>query len=373
MFKRLSDRAEKAIRRVLRSSAPEPPKVELRYTDWEGLKALVVLLNQSPGPFEPLASVINQLSAYVEKYDAQARTLPLYAQLGTDLDELCFHIAKYVNSKMQVPISPESITSLTYSLTHEVRSLPDEAEGGMEREQASTAMNINLLVKGYRRIQKLLALFLMSENPVLWKIKVDKIEAIKLGMLPHAPEAHYSYVGPGAVPRNGCMHNTRVAVLQELRDWVHYGRSQNILWLNGTAGTGKTTIAYSLCELLENSGRLSANFFCSRIHPSCREVKQIVPSIVHQLALQSRPFRCALSHALSQDPGVFERPVDEQSEILMYIPLQKVAHTFNADPVIVIDALDQCNDIEAIYRTLDAILKHAPGHYGPVICGLSAP
>ncbi|KAG8723709.1 hypothetical protein FRC09_002099 [Ceratobasidium sp. 395] len=359
MLKRLSDRAEKAIQRIFRSPAPEPPKIELRYTDWKGLKALVALLDQNAGPFEPLASVIGQLLTYVEKYDMQARTYPEYSQLGADLDELCFHMAKYVDSEtLQVPVSPESIANFTRGLAREAQSLPDKEEGGMEGEQVSTAMNINLLFKGYRRIQKLLALFLMSENTDLWKMKVDKIEAAKLEVLPHAPEAHYRYAGPGAVPRNGCMHNTRVAVLQELRDWVYYGRSQNILWLSGTAGTGKTSIAYSLCELLENSGRVLASFFCSRRHPSCGDVNRIVPSIVHQLALQSRPFQCALLRALSQNPGVFEQPLDEQFEILMFVPLRYVAHTFDADPVIVIDALDQCDDLEAVNRAVDTILKH---------------
>ncbi|KAG8723708.1 hypothetical protein FRC09_002098, partial [Ceratobasidium sp. 395] len=379
MLKRLSDRAEKAIQRIFRSPTPEPRKIELRYTDWQGLKALVALLDHNAGPFEPLASVIGQLLTYVEKYDMQARTLPQYAQLGADLDELCFHMAKSVDSGLHAPISPESIANFARGLIREAQSLPDEEEGGMEGEQASTGANINLTFKGYRRIQKLLALFLvsfvksvcsvytalirdwqMSENTDLWKIKVDKIEAAKLGVLPHAPEAHYRYAGPGAVPRNGCMQNTRVAVLQELRDWVYYGRSQNILWLNGTAGTGKTTIAYSLCELLENSGRVLASFFCSRKHPICGDVNRIVPSVVHQLALQSRPFRYALFRALSQNPEVFERPADEQFEILMYVPLRNVAHTFDADPVIVIDALDQCDDLEAVNRTLDVILKHAP-------------
>ncbi|KAG8793182.1 hypothetical protein FRC12_003631 [Ceratobasidium sp. 428] len=359
MFKRLSDRAEKAIQRAFRSPAPKPPKIKLRYTDWKGLKSLVVLLNQNAGPFEQLASVIGNLSAYVEKYDIQARAVPGYAQLGADLDDLCLHMAKYIDSELQLFISAESIANFARGLTHEVKSLHDERGGGIEGEQATTVMNINLVLKGYRRIRKLLALFVMSENTDLWKTEVDNSEAPGTKKLPHSPEAHYRYTGPEAVPRNGCMLNTRVAVLQELRDWVYYGRSRNVLWLNGTAGTGKTAVAYSFCEYLEDSGRLSASFFCSRIHPSCRDVKRIVPSIVYQLAQQSRPFRCSLSRAISQDPGVFERPVDEQFKILIYVPLQKVAHTFNADPVIVIDALDQCDDREAVNLALDAILKHA--------------
>ncbi|KAG8791955.1 hypothetical protein FRC12_007696 [Ceratobasidium sp. 428] len=359
MFKRLSARAEKAIRRVFRSPASKPPKSELRYTDWGGLKALVALLNQNHGSFEQLASAIGQLLAYVEKYDIQASTSPEYAQLGADLDSLCLHAAKYIGSELQRSISPESIENLARGLIHEVKSLPDETERALEGEQATTVMNLSLALKGYRRIQKLLALFMMSENTNMWKIGVGDRETPGLEILPRSPEAHYRYTGPDAVPRRGCLQNTRAAVLHELQYWVHYGRSQNVLWLNGPAGIGKTTVAYSLCEYLERSGRLSASFFCCRGHPACRDVSRIVPSVVHQLAQQSRPFRCALLRALGQDPEAFTRPAGVLLERLLCTPLRNVAHTFDADPVIVIDAFDQCDDREAVNWALDAILKHA--------------
>ncbi|KAG8778223.1 hypothetical protein FRC12_025099 [Ceratobasidium sp. 428] len=359
MLKRLSGRAENAMQRIFRSSTSKLPKVKLRYTDWEGLKALVALLDQNPGPFEPLAPVIGQLLTYIEKYEDQARTCPEYAELGADLDELCFHMAKHVDPGLPSSISSESIANFARGLAREVRSLPDEEQGGVEGKQATKTMDFTPRLKGYRRIRRVLALFVMSENTDLWEISIHEKETSKLAMLPHAPEAHYRYAGPGAVPRNGCMLNTRVAVLHELQYWVYYGKSRNVLWLNGTAGTGKTTIAYSLCEYLEGSGRLSASFFCSRIHPSCRDVGRIVPSIVHQLAGQSRPFRRALLHALSQDPEVLKRPINEQFEKIMYVPLRGVAHTFDVDPVVVIDALDQCEDLEAVNQVLDTILTHA--------------
>ncbi|KAG8707099.1 hypothetical protein FRC09_002032 [Ceratobasidium sp. 395] len=359
-LKRTSDRAEKAIRRIFGSPASEPPKIEPRYTEWKGLKGLVASLNQDPGPFEPLASVIGQLSTYVENHDVRLRTRSEYAQQGADLDDLCLELAKCISPEPLSSVSFESIANFAQALDHEVKTLPDEEEGGdLEGEEATTTINVHIALKRYTRIQKLLALFVMSENITLWKMGASEIEATQLVALPHAPEAHYRYAGPDAVPRNGCMPNTRVAVLQELRDWVYYGRSQNILWLNGTAGTGKTIVAYSLCEYLEGSGRLSASFFCSRRHPSCRDVNRIVPSISYQLARQSRPYRCALSRVLGQDPEVLKRSIDKQLRSLISVPLQSVAHTFNADPVIVIDGLDQCDDLEAVKCALDAIMCEA--------------
>ncbi|KAG8719490.1 hypothetical protein FRC09_011067 [Ceratobasidium sp. 395] len=116
---------------------------------------------------------------------------------------------------------------------------------------------------------------------------------------------------------------------------------------------------YSFCEYLEGSGRLSASFFCSRKHPSCRDVSRMVSSISYQLATQSRPYRCVLSRVLSQDPEVVKRSINEQVERLILVPLQTVAHTVHADPVIVIDGLDQCEDTESAKSALDVILRLA--------------
>ncbi|KAG8724345.1 hypothetical protein FRC09_019794 [Ceratobasidium sp. 395] len=346
-LKRTSDRAEQAIRYIFESPIPKPPKIKLRYTRWRSMKALVALLNQDSGLFKPLAST-------------QLRTKPEYAQLGMDLDNLCLHVANYISPEQPLSVSSESIANFTRGLDLEARALPNEEGGGNlgEFEEAAAAIGVHTALRVFSRIRKLLALFVMSENTSLWEMVVDEIEATELVAPLHAPEAHYRYAGLSAVPRNGCMQNTRVAVLQDLQDWVHYGRSKNILWLNGTAGTGKTTVMYSLCEYLESSGRISASFFCSRKHRSCRDVNWIVPSISYQLARQSRPYRCALSRVLGQDPVVFGRSIDEQLRMMIFVPLQAVAHTFNADPVIVIDGLDQCDDLDVTKCALDAILRH---------------
>ncbi|KAG8733874.1 hypothetical protein FRC10_012106 [Ceratobasidium sp. 414] len=124
------------------------------------------------------------------------------------------------------------------------------------------------------------------------------------------------------------------------------------------AGTGKTTIAYSLCKQLESSGKLAASFFCSRALPTCWDATRILPSISHQLALKSRPFQSALSTMLDQNPNAHELPLSEQLEMLIVAPLRNVKHTFPfpSDMVIVIDGLDECENTDGINQILDALL-----------------
>ncbi|KAG8723957.1 hypothetical protein FRC09_000993 [Ceratobasidium sp. 395] len=125
------------------------------------------------------------------------------------------------------------------------------------------------------------------------------------------------------------------------------------------AGTGKTTIAYTLCERLHGAGELAASFFCSRQLPSCRNVGLILPSIAYQLSLFSRPFRCEISSTLERDPDVHNQPVAHQFESLIAEPLRKVTDALPIGLVIVIDALDECDDADGVGRILSAILVHS--------------
>ncbi|KAG8742193.1 hypothetical protein FRC10_001889 [Ceratobasidium sp. 414] len=159
--------------------------------------------------------------------------------------------------------------------------------------------------------------------------------------------------------RVGCTPNTRVDVLEQLRNWACDPTSEKVYWLNGMAGTGKTTIAYSLCQHLQQNCQLGASFFCTRQLPECRNVNRIVPSISYQLSLFSLPFRHALSGVLERNKDIHNQPLQDQFEQLVVVPLRQVAHTFVADVTIVIDALDECEDKDGVDRMLGVLLSHA--------------
>ncbi|KAF8755203.1 WD domain, G-beta repeat [Rhizoctonia solani] len=74
-------------------------------------------------------------------------------------------------------------------------------------------------------------------------------------------EAWYNAALSVEMQRHGCAPNTRVRILSEAMEWARKPDSPKLYWMNGMAGTGKTTIAYSLCEQLEKSKQLGACFF----------------------------------------------------------------------------------------------------------------
>jgi hypothetical protein len=160
------------------------------------------------------------------------------------------------------------------------------------------------------------------------------------------------------IRRCKCTAGTRELILGTLWDWKKNPESPKIYWMNGMAGTGKTTIAYTLSEKLNSAHQLGASFFCSRSLPDCRDARRIVPTIAYQLARFSHPFQEALCQALAIDPDVGACDVSNQFEKMLRKPLLDVKHTFPDDVVIIIDALDECTDSNSAKLILDMLFRH---------------
>ncbi|KAJ7618720.1 hypothetical protein FB45DRAFT_680021, partial [Roridomyces roridus] len=63
-----------------------------------------------------------------------------------------------------------------------------------------------------------------------------------------------------------CTPETRKELLEKLELWAldKSPNSSPIFWLSGMAGTGKSTVAYTLCKWLQGHKKFGALFFCSR-------------------------------------------------------------------------------------------------------------
>ncbi|KAF9549502.1 WD40 repeat-like protein [Agrocybe pediades] len=129
--------------------------------------------------------------------------------------------------------------------------------------------------------------------------------------------------------------------------------------MNGMAGTGKTTILYSFCEWLEENKRLAGNFFCSRASTACRDLNNIVRSIAYQLAHYSPAFRSALCKILEEKQNPHTLNVGEQFKWMVEKPLQNSKDAIPDGVVIIIDALDECNNVSATALFLKVLLQYS--------------
>jgi hypothetical protein len=136
-----------------------------------------------------------------------------------------------------------------------------------------------------------------------------------------------------------CTPGTRAEILNDILTWAGISDSPCVFWLNGLAGTGKSTIARTLCQRLHNQGRLGASFFISRDDLDRRDASNIVRSIAHQLAARWRPVSDALCAHLRETPISVTRSLQQQVADFIVTP----ARELQGDPsiIVVIDALDE--------------------------------
>jgi WD40 repeat protein len=129
-----------------------------------------------------------------------------------------------------------------------------------------------------------------------------------------------------------------VKLLSEIRTWIDSQASERIYWLNGLAGTGKSTIAASVCEDLDRHQQLCISFFISRKAPDLRSAQKAIHTIACQLAeLGSSQSRQAICRALQERPGLLSKSLQEQVSALVTEPLR-----YTSSLLFVVDALDEC-------------------------------
>ncbi|CEL58720.1 hypothetical protein RSOLAG1IB_08766 [Rhizoctonia solani AG-1 IB] len=160
--------------------------------------------------------------------------------------------------------------------------------------------------------------------------------------------AIYNSAESETIKRGLCTPGTRQPQIDLLLEWARTPDSGKTCWMNGMAGTGKTTIAYTVCSQLERDCQLGASFFCSRTISACRQVKYIIPTIAYQLARFSLPFQYALSKALELDPDAQDRALGVQYQKLIVEPLAEVRSSLPEDFIVVIDALDECENEDSV-------------------------
>jgi hypothetical protein len=154
--------------------------------------------------------------------------------------------------------------------------------------------------------------------------------------------------------REGCLRGTRVNVLLQLEHWLEDKEGQPVFWLNGLAGTGKSTIAQTFAEITFAEGKLGASFFCSRDFEDRSNIRRIFPTLALQLAYRYPLFREQLLRVLTANPGVGKESLCSQLEKVLIGPF-KATHI---STLIIIDALDECKDVEPASAILSVLSRY---------------
>ncbi|KAM0363089.1 hypothetical protein ACHAO7_011405 [Fusarium culmorum] len=141
-----------------------------------------------------------------------------------------------------------------------------------------------------------------------------------------------------------CLPNTREELLKEIDCWIDDPKSKTIFWLNGKAGTGKSTISRTVARSRCKQGDLGASFFFKRGEVDRGNLSKFVSTVARRLAWSTPVVAPFIKSAINADPAITDKAVREQFEKLVREPLSKATATSlsRLSVVIVVDALDEC-------------------------------
>ncbi|KAM5519390.1 Vegetative incompatibility protein HET-E-1-like protein 7 [Fusarium oxysporum f. sp. phaseoli] len=112
------------------------------------------------------------------------------------------------------------------------------------------------------------------------------------------------------------------------------------------AGTGKSTISRTVARKRHERGDLGASFFFKRGETDRGSLAKFVPTVARQLSSRFPGIAPLIKKAIDMDPDIVGKTVKEQFDKLFREPLSRVVATqaSTSSVLIVIDALDECND-----------------------------
>ena len=151
--------------------------------------------------------------------------------------------------------------------------------------------------------------------------------------------------------------------MADLVAWAADTGDTSIYWLNGMAGTGKTTIAYTFCQILDNIEILGASFFCSHLDTDSSNADLIFPTLAYELARHSTAASNALLNALMTDRNAGHKSMRDQFLNLIVTPTKAASEGISTPRpplIVVIDALDECADQNDVRDVLAIIRQYSP-------------
>ncbi|KAF5633005.1 pfs domain protein [Fusarium sp. NRRL 25303] len=156
-----------------------------------------------------------------------------------------------------------------------------------------------------------------------------------------------------------CEPGTRIRILKLIQNWAYEDSdqlAQPLLWLNGPAGTGKSTLARSVIDDLEGKEKLAAGYLFKRGEQDRNDSNRLFSTLAIQLAHTVPHFKDSLRNSLGglDKDAVDKTSLENQFQKLLWDPLEslKLKEVDHLPKIIIIDALDECERPENLTRLL---------------------
>jgi hypothetical protein len=159
-----------------------------------------------------------------------------------------------------------------------------------------------------------------------------------------------------------CQEGTREDVLRKVSTWSRANTGHPVCWLEGPAGSGKSTIAHTIARQCDGENRLAFSFFFSRGKQDRSDTTKFVPTFAYQLARSFPAIQPSIRRALTDNPSTPHLRLRDQIETLIIRPALTIPKPVQP-MVVVIDGLDESSDNDLLcelIRLLVASTNYIP-------------
>ncbi|KAH7917658.1 WD40 repeat-like protein [Leucogyrophana mollusca] len=141
-----------------------------------------------------------------------------------------------------------------------------------------------------------------------------------------------------------CLPGTCQELLGRIISWAtDINSQQNVFWLHGVAGSGKSTVATTVAKYLGEMHRLGAFICFNRSFADCSHPSRVIQTLAHKLGTFDKRIGKAISEAMEGYPGLKDASLPTQFTKLLIKPLSSLASLQNEGAIVVVlDALDEC-------------------------------
>ncbi|KAG1893672.1 uncharacterized protein F5891DRAFT_765248 [Suillus fuscotomentosus] len=163
------------------------------------------------------------------------------------------------------------------------------------------------------------------------------------------------YDSPERQPHPKCLEGTRVDILKLICGLLDKRDKSQIIWLHGTAGVGKSAVAFTVAKRMKGlmmtettkiETRLAGTFFFSRKHTKRSTTGHFFATFAYQLASNFPSVKNDMNKAIRETPVILDssESLRDQMMALFRRPLWHLQFRLREcpPPVFAVDALDEC-------------------------------
>ena len=141
-----------------------------------------------------------------------------------------------------------------------------------------------------------------------------------------------------------CLPETRTELVKDIKAWATSPNRQAVFWLQGMAGTGKSTVSRTVARWLDAEGLLGGSFFFRKGGTDRADARRLFTTLTKQITERLPHLQQPVKRAIRDSRDIGSCLIQEQFNELLWKPFMGLNLGLETPLilVVIIDALDEC-------------------------------